>query len=629
MSKRLFAASFAIGLAAVGWVAWGFVGTSALALAVTAVIAAAFLAGAFELRQFRAHTEALRAALDAPAPATLHEWLDRVPAALRPAARLRIEGERSALPGPALTGYLVGLLVMLGMLGTFLGMVVTFRGAVFALQGSTDLQVLRSALAEPIRGLGLSFGTSVAGVAASAMLGLMAAVSRRERVEASRLLDARIATVLRPFSAAHQREEAFRALQAQGEALPRVAEALGSLIERIEARSQQLDRQLLEGQSRFQDEVRASYLGLAQSVDASLKESLVAGAEAAGAAIRPAVEEAMAQLVRQAQDLQQHAADTAQAQVAGLTRAFEGTARSVADGWDAALQQHARSGETLTADLRAALASFATTFEARSTALLADVRAAAAEQQQAAGAALERIAEDGRTGLAALREDESRRGEAAVRRLDELQEAVARHLATLGAALEAPITRLLHTASEVPQAAAGVIAQLREEMGRVAERDNLALQERSELVAQLGTLLQSLQQASGEQRAAVEALVASASGVLQQAGEQFAQALQAQAGQAGEMAAHVSASAVELASVAEAFGDSVRSFQASNDGLAQALQGVEASLARSTARSDEQLAYYVAQAREVIDLSIASQEGLVENLRRLQARPAAAEAAGS
>ena len=85
MSKRLFAASFAIGLVAVGWVAWGFVGTSVLALAVTAVIAAAYLAGAFELRQFRAHTEALRGALDAPAPATLHEWLERVPAALRPA----------------------------------------------------------------------------------------------------------------------------------------------------------------------------------------------------------------------------------------------------------------------------------------------------------------------------------------------------------------------------------------------------------------------------------------------------------------------------------------------------------------------------------------------------------------
>ena len=96
------------------------------------------------------------------APAALAAWLANVPPSLRDAVRLRVEGERVALPGPALTPYLVGLLVMLGMLGTFLGMVVTFQGAVFAMQGSTDLQAVRSALAEPIKGLGLSFGTSVA-----------------------------------------------------------------------------------------------------------------------------------------------------------------------------------------------------------------------------------------------------------------------------------------------------------------------------------------------------------------------------------------------------------------------------------------------------------------------------------
>jgi hypothetical protein len=104
----------------------------------------------------------------------------RIAARRRAAARRR----RARRPArPALTPYLVGLLVMLGMLGTFLGMVVTFKGAVFALEGSTDLQAMRSALAEPIKGLGLSFGTSVAGVAASAMLGLMSAIARRERLD--------------------------------------------------------------------------------------------------------------------------------------------------------------------------------------------------------------------------------------------------------------------------------------------------------------------------------------------------------------------------------------------------------------------------------------------------------------
>ena len=50
----------------------------------------------------------------------------------------------------------------------------------------------------------------------------------------------------------------------------------------------------------------------------------------------------------------------------------------------------------------------------------------------------------------------------------------------------------------------------------------------------------------------------------------------------------------------------------------QSLQRVEGAIGQSLARSDEQLAYYVAQAREVIDLSISAQQGIIEDLRRLR-----------
>jgi len=52
------------------------------------------------------------------------------------------------------------------------------------------------------------------------------------------------------------------------------------------------------------------------------------------------------------------------------------------------------------------------------------------------------------------------------------------------------------------------------------------------------------------------------------------------------------------------------------------LQRVESAIAQSMSRSDEQLAYYVAQAREVIDLSLSAQQSIVEDLRQL--RPALA-----
>jgi hypothetical protein len=62
----------------------------------------------------------------------------------------------------------------------------------------------------------------------------------------------------------------------------------------------------------------------------------------------------------------------------------------------------------------------------------------------------------------------------------------------------------------------------------------------------------------------------------------------------------------------------VQLFSTTNEKLIASLQGVENAVSQSIQRSDEQLAYYVAQAREVIDLSITSQQGILEDLRRLR-----------
>jgi hypothetical protein len=744
----LWFASLALGLLAVGWVGAGFVGNNPLALVMTLAIGGVYLAGAMEVHRFRQGTSSLAAALaQVPQPlAALGDWLARVPAALRPAVRARIEGERTALPALALTPYLIGLLVMLGMLGTFLGMVVTFKGAVFALEGSTDLQAIRSALAAPIRGLGLSFGTSVAGVATSAMLGLMAALARRERVAVVRALDAKIATDFRPFSPAQQRQEAFRALQQQAEALPQVAQGLQALMEQMEKRGQQLDEQLLARQAQFHSEAAAAYIGLARSVEQSLRESLAASASAAGESLRPIVTTAMASLAAESTRQHEQVGAAVQAQLEGLSTRFAATADQVAGHWHNALQQQAQSSERLVGGLERSLNGFTIHFEERASALLAGVQdhatqtqaaqGEAATAQQAAWAAslqamaaelqahwqrvgeqtlahqqtvcqtleqtaeaitegasqqagrsmegvarllaqsetlvqaraeaeaqwaqqqgqrMDEIATLWRSELAALRDaeatraqavvdrlaalqadmaqhqqtlrtEESTRSQAAVDRLGELQTAVnsqvSTHLATLGTALEAPMARLIETASEAPKAAAQVIAQLRQEMSRLTERDNLALQERSELVANISTLLQNVQQTTGEQRAAIETLVASATEVLNRTGEQFAQTMGAQAGRAEEQATHMTSSASELAALGEAFQQGVQRFSSANEKLMEGLQRVESAMGQSMARSDEQLAYYVAQAREVIDLSISAQQGIVEDLRHLRSHPA-------
>jgi hypothetical protein len=590
MINRFFWVAFALGLVAVGWIAFGFAASNWMAFAMTLVIAGVYLVGAHELRQHRAQTAGLRAALNTPppdgpdAPSPLAALLAAVPPALRSAVQQRIEAGRGSLPGPAIAPYLVGLLVMLGMLGTFLGMVVTFKGAVFALEGSTDLQAIRAALAEPIRGLGLSFGTSVAGVAASAMLGLMSAISRRERLDVSRLLDLRAAGELRAFTLGHQQDETMRALRAQSAALPAIVERLDAMMERIEQSGRQQGERLFDSQQRFHADAAAAYSGLAKDVGASLREALAGAAKATGDSIRPVIETAMTSIVQDTQRLHERVSDTARAQVDVVSERFDAVAGTLAATLDAQAQRAAER-----ADAQAArMAEEVSRLLAQSEELVrARVETESSWLEQHAHR-MDELAGVWRTQLEALRHEERLRGDAAVARLGELQTAAALQLAKLGAELEGPLARLLATASEVPQAAAGVLAQLRAEMSRLAEQENLALQERTVLVERLAGLMQTVEDASRK---------------------------------AADMAVHASASAVELASWGEAFGHGVQMFHAGNEKLVAAMQQVEGAVTRSTARSDDQLAYYVAQAREVIDLSIASQHGVIERLRELAGKP--------
>lgn len=618
LNRLFFAVAFALGLLSIAWVGAGFVGSSGFALAMTALIGGVYLLGAQEIRRYRQTTASLAEALtQVPQPlATLGDWLVRVPPALQNAVRQRIEGERGALPGLALTPYLIGLLVMLGMLGTFLGMVVTFKGVVFTLEGSADLQAIRSALAAPIKGLGLAFGTSVVGVATSAMLGLMSALSRRERTDVARQLEALTATVFRPFSLAHQRQATFDALQQQAGALPAVVNQLQALMAQIEHRSEQLDEQLLSRQTQFHREASEAYSGLASSVERSLKESLSASARVAGESLKPVVENAMSAIAQESTRLHERVNAAVQTQMTGLITSVQDTvSRSHAEQTAANQQQHAAWTQ--------ALHTMASTLQGEWRQLGAQTLA----QQQAVAQTLEQTATLWRQELASLRSEEAARGEASVQRIGELQsslnEQVATHLVTLGTALEAPMARLLESAAEAPRAAAEVISQLRQDMSQLTERDNTALQERAALMHNIDALLQTVQQATGEQRAAIESLVSSAGAVLDQVGRQFAETVGAQAVRAEDVAAQVNGSAIELASLGEAFGHGVQLFATTNEKLIENLQRIEGAVTQSIARSDEQLAYYVAQAREVIDLSISSQQGIVEDLRRLHGQAAA------
>ena len=650
MNRHFFTGAFVLGAAAVIWVAFGFLGTNALALTMTLLIGAVYTYGVLELRDFRRATASLVNAL-AAIPAELSElgsWLSGVRPSLQNAVRLRIEGERVGLPGPELTPYLLGLLVMLGMLGTFLGMVITLNGAVFALEGTSDLSAIRRAFATPIKGLGLAFGTSVAGVASSAMLGLMSAVSRRERASAAQQLETRIASELRAFSLTHQRQETLKALQVQSQALPQVVNQLQEMMQHMHRMSLQLNERLLGNQESFHSDINSVYSGLAQSVDQSLRDSLLHSAQVAGESLQPVVQSAMAAIATEAQQMhacmvtvtqeQLHAFGTTFAQrtealLAEVQQAYAGMqATQVANenlrlqDWKGSLEILAHSTQEVAANAQSraelTLAEI-TRLLASSEELVQSRIASEAVWSQSQATHMEQLLGLWRTELGALRQEEAERGNAAVARLDALQSAVSTHLATLGTALEEPIARLIQIASEAPRAAAEVIGKLRQEVTHSAARDNELLEERNQILETLNTLLASIHHASEEQRGVIEALVSSSNDVLQAASSKFTEEASAEAAKLGAIAAEVTSSAVEVSALGETFGFAVRSFNDANEKLIASLQRIEGALDKSMARSDDQLAYYVAQAREIIDLSISSQKEVVEEMRQLASKQAA------
>ncbi|ABK10392.1 MULTISPECIES: DUF802 domain-containing protein [Burkholderia cepacia complex] len=927
---RLDLVVFVAGLLAVGWIGAGYVASNPLAAAVTLLIGACYVAGAWELLRYRQATATLShavAGLSAP-PATLDPWLDTLHPGLRGAVRARVEGARVALPGPALTPYLVGLLVLLGMLGTLLGMVVTLKGTGAALESATDLDAIRASLIAPVKGLGFAFGTSIAGVATSAMLGLLSALVRRERIDAAQQLDAKIATTLRVHSSAHQRDESFRLLQRQADVMPALVDRLQTMMTTLEARSVALHDRQIESQQAFFDRTERAYAGLASNVGDALKESAAESARVAGAALQPVVAATMTGLAQEMAALRDTVTGAVQRQLDGLTEGFEKTTGNVTAVWNRALDEQRRAGDAVAQQLQTTLGQFTDTFAQRSSDLLDGVatrlestegrlsdawREALARQEQvgetlagqharALGEAAatferhsaatlaamheshaglqtqlaardeERLAawndslaamaaklgdewqragahsagrqqeicdalaqttrdlaaqastfeqrsndllstireshtglqsqlaardeerlsawneslaamatklgeewqragvhsagrqqeicdalaqttrdlaaqastfeqrsndllstiRDSHTGLQSqlaardeerlsawneslaamatkLGEEWQRAGVHSAGRQQEICDALAQttrdlavqastfeqrstdllttireshaalqsqlaardearlsawndSLAAMATALRDEwaqtsaqaaarqqdicdtltrtanditaqaqvhasdtineIARLVQAASEAPKAAADVVAELRQRLSDSMVRDTATLEERSRLLATLETLLGAVNHASTEQRAAIDALVSTSADLLDRVGARFNDTVDAETRKLDSVAAQVTAGAVEVASLGDAFGMAVQVFGESNDKLLTHLQRIEAALEKSLARSDEQLEYYVAQAREVIDLSVMSQKQIVEDLQQLAGRRA-------
>lgn len=675
---------FLLGLAVTAWVGLGLASSHPWALLLILLIAAAYVAGWMELRRYRQGTASLQTALDdlSEAPVSLETWLERIDPSLRNAVRLRVEGERVALPAPVLSGYLAGLLVLLGMLGTLLGMMATLRGTGIALETAVDLQAIRDSLAAPVKGLGFAFGTSIAGIGTSAMLGLMAALCRRERLDVARLLDARISGALRMFTPAFRRDEMVELLRQQAEVMPALVERLQAMAAGIERQSEVAGERQSASQEAFHVRSEAIYTQLATSVEQSLRDSVQQGSEAASRALQPIMQATMDEIARgtttlhtgvgeavqqhlQAvsgglqsatgeitetwrlalQDHQQASASSVQdlrtsleqlderfgqrssGLLENVSQRLDGTVSAIAAGWNEALARQQATGEALASENRDALTKASATFEQHAATLLLSVERSQREAQatlaEQDGQRLSAWTGSLESLAAALREEWSRAGEAAALQQKDVCDTLQR---TAGEIVEqsrvhagdtiAEISRLMQTAAEAPRAAAEVIAELRQSLSESMARDTAMLQERTELLATLETLLGAVNHASTEQKAAIDALVGTSAELLEGVGQRFTTHIASETGKLEGVATQLGAGAVEVASLGEAFGVAAQAFGEANGKLVERLERIEGALEKSLVRSDEQLAYYVAQAREVVDLSLLAQKQIIADLRR-------------
>ena len=746
----MFLLAFIAGLTAIFGMGYIFLGSDILALSVTLIIAFVYGIGAIELIQFHKATQNLHLSLsnipkfsenDVDANQTLSTWLDSLHHSLKYSVYSRIEGESKGLPAPVLTPYLVGLLVMLGLLGTFVGMVDTLQGSVIALQGSTELSAIREGLAAPIKGLGAAFGTSVAGVAASAMLGLMSTLSRRERILVARELDAKINTVFRPFSLNFNRQETYKSLQQQARALPELAAQITVMAENLEKMGQRLGQELNSKQDKFHDSVEQSYQTLAQSVSQSLNQVVQQSGEQVAKHMEPVVNQLMSEMSAK---IQQNVIET-QAQLASQNESsldnivsnLKEHTLAANESWQSGLQEHERIQLKLSATMQTSLDQFGDHFQSLSSQFVEELiqqidhkdaqrrqvdettlkqwteslthshtntqkalESFTSEQQRAWQTASSAFTEnsmqlsEGLTvavqsqqtaqqknselisetlkslqtlalessqnisahvdainaaaeqslqareqaefawqtqheesmasvskqlteQLTALREQEQVRSDRAFESLSQLETTVATQLAELGQALETPMARLMDTASQAPKAAAEVITKLKEEMTQNMARDNDLLEERRRIMSDLDGLSDSLAQSTVNQGKAMETLLSSSGTMLAEISERFDTRVDSEVNKLSEIASQFAESSIDIASMSDAFVGAVKHFSESNDHLVDKLNKIEAALDESSTRSNEQLAYYVAQAREIIDHSMMSQKGLIEEINQM------------
>jgi hypothetical protein len=445
----------------------------------------------------------------------------------------------------------------------------------------------------------MAFGTSVAGVAASAMLGLIATLSRRERLAAGRELDRHRDSVFRDHSLSFQRMQAYSALQLQASALPEVMENLTSLTQQLSevgtnlaAWSERSGEQLLAQQRDFESSVRSDFQVFTANLASALEDSLANTGQKTAETIQPFVGELVSQAIDQfaaeAESRRLEIGEQYSALNTAQSEALEARRQAEAE-WQASLGEGL---ETMSRRLN------------ESTAAIETVSQQSLQVGKDLLGAFEESAERVRSRDQSMNEE----------RAELLQ-----HQASLLKKLSSQTEEQRIALEDMAQ---GLAASIEQQSRNTSEGLTQLIANSTEQLAgvssELGQLMTSTLEHTEER---LDNLVAHNSDTLDRLSEKLG-------GQLGASGQQLASSAEALVALSSGFGESVAAFRAANETLAATLTTIVEALATAGERSDEQMGYYVDQAREIIDHNLVTQQTILDRLESAAAEiPARAETA--
>lgn len=663
MMKTVMMGAVIVGGSILAYVSRNYWGQDGLALVIIGLIGAGFGVGLWELWKKSQKLHGLEteletfAGLKASEPEAENASLDTLSPSLRAIVEGRLHGAPIPVPGPVGTSYLLGLLVMLGLLGTFFGLVETLQGARAVLAGSHEIEAMRKGLVAPVAGLSRAFGTSVGGVACSAILGLIAALVRRQRLGLHSRIQQLISGRLFNWSLQGRQMAAMEALSQQLAEMPLAVEGLREMKGSMES----LTTTMVEKQSALGEKMAGVLSTMSNQVGSSMEHGAELWVEKTTSSLEPLLEKTVESAGRAAnvhfkewtQALEKHAAAQREEQTTWSAHFSQLTENLV----ETIHSQEAKRLESLNEQLvsliekfkvgllglgeenRECLGRFETTvarFEVSMEQLLSQMKTEHAglgtrllevsqefgTHQELLGAKLNEQLEEacrhfGET-LSDVEKTHFANAESAVAAVEKLDDVVREQLEILGAGLGNSLNDVIESAAVAPQVAADVLSQVQSRLEEQMKRENALVEDRSDLFSGLEQIASKLHEAASGHEAAIASMTEAGNTQIQKVAAETSGKLDSALKDVTEASQLIAVGGHELSAMTEMFTVAVDEYRNSNEKLLGGLDRIEDALGRAGERSDQQLNLYVSQAREIIDQSMLSQKEVFDELKHLR-----------